>query len=116
MLGFGLSRKPCRVGRQERERGVLVLPVLGKIEMHAPDQVPGRMSAFEELLHGELGIGQLGIEGRIHASPKIGQDGRRQVFRAGHGRNGRGHLVQLAVRGNGHRRLGTPLADTGKGA
>ena len=116
MLGLGLSRKPRRVGRKKRERGVLVLPVLGEIEMHAPDQVPGRMTALEELLHGELGLRQLGIEGRIHASPKIGQDGRRQVFRADHGRNGRGHLVQLAVRGNRHRRLGTAVADTGKGA
>ena len=39
MLGFGLSRKPRRVGRQERKRRDFILPVLGKIEMHAPDQV-----------------------------------------------------------------------------
>ena len=83
--------------------------------MHAPKQVPGWMSAFEELLHGEIDVSQLGIEGRIHASPKTGQDARRQVFRAGHGRNGCGHRIQLALRGNRHRRLGS-LADTGKGA
>ena len=69
MLRLGLGRKPRRVGCQERERGVLVLPVLGKIEMNAPHQVPGRMTALEELLHGELGLSQLGIEGRIHAAP-----------------------------------------------
>ena len=69
MLRLGLGRKPCRVGRKECERGVLVLPVLGKVEMHASDQIPGRMTAFEELLHGELGLRQLGIESGIHASP-----------------------------------------------
>ena len=114
MLGLGLGRQPRRVGRQEGERGVLVLAVLREIEMHAPDQVPGRMTALEELLHGELGWRQLGIEGRIHASPQIGQDRRRQVFRAGHGRNGRGHRVQLAVGGDRHRRFAPPSPMPGR--
>ena len=54
MLRLGLRRQPRRVGRQERERGVLVLPVLGEIEMHASDQVPGGMPRLEEFLHREL--------------------------------------------------------------
>ena len=37
MLGLGLRRKPRRVGRKKREWGVLVLPILGKVEMHAPN-------------------------------------------------------------------------------
>ena len=74
------------------------------------------MPAFEELLDGELGISQFGIEGCIHASPKIGQDNRCQVFRACHRRNGCGYLVQLAVCWNGYRRLGAALCDIGKGA
>ena len=104
----------CR--SQKREWGVLVLPVLGKIEMNAPNQVPGRMTALQKLLHGEPGISQLSIEGRIHALPKIGQDGRRQVFPANHRRNGRGHRVQFAICGDRHRRLGTAVSDTRKSA
>ncbi len=112
MLRLGLSRKSCRVGRKKREWGVLVLPILREVEMNAPNQVPGRMTALKELLHGELGLRQLDIKSRIHASPKIGQDGRRQVFRAGHWWNGRCHRVQLAVRGDRHKRLGTAVSDT----
>ena len=67
MLRLAFGRKPRRVGRQERERRLLVLAVLGEIEVHAADQVPGRMAALEELLHGEPGLGQLGIEGRVDA-------------------------------------------------
>ena len=29
--------------------------------MDAPNQVPGRMPAFEEILHGDLGLGELGF-------------------------------------------------------
>ena len=93
MLGFGFSRKPCRVSRQKRERRSLVTLVLGEIEVHTPDQVPGRMSPFEELLHGDPGISQFDIKGCIHASPKIGQNGRRQIFCARHRRNSRRYIV-----------------------
>jgi hypothetical protein len=116
MLGFGFSRKPRRVGRQKRERRSLVAPVLGEIEVHTPDQVPGWMSRFEERLHGEPGIRQLDIKGCIHAAPKIGQNGRRQIFCARHGRNGCHDMVQLAICWNGYRWLGNPLPDIGKGA
>ena len=33
VLGLGGGREPCRVGRQERERSGLVLPVLGQVEV-----------------------------------------------------------------------------------
>ena len=56
MLRLGLRRQPRRVGRQEGERRFLVLAVLGQIEMHAPDQVPGGIAALEELLNGEPGF------------------------------------------------------------
>jgi hypothetical protein len=65
MLRLRLNREPRRVGRQECKRRLFVLPFLGEIEVHAANQVPGGMAAFEELLHGELGYGQFGIEGRI---------------------------------------------------
>jgi hypothetical protein len=51
MLGLGRSRKSGRVSRKKRKRGVLVLPILCEVEMHAPNQVPGGMTAFEVLLH-----------------------------------------------------------------
>jgi hypothetical protein len=72
------------------------------------------MAAFEELLHGELGYGQFGIEGRIDAMPQVGQQGGRQIFCAGHRRYREGHLLQLTVRWCWHRRLGATLADSGK--
>ena len=87
VLGLGRSRKPCRVGRQERERRNLVAPVLGEIEMDAPDQVPGWMSAFQERLHGEPCIRQFHIKRCIHDAPEIGQNVRRQIFCTRHGRN-----------------------------
>ena len=97
MLRLGLRRKPGRIAREERKRGFLVLSVLGKIEMHAADQVPGRMAALEKLLHGELGLRELGIESRIHAAPQVGQHRGGHIFRAGHRRNGRRHPVELAI-------------------
>jgi hypothetical protein len=115
MLSLGLGRKLRRVGRQECEWGVLVLPVLGEVKVDTSHEIPSRMTAFEELLQGELALCQFGIEGRIHAAPEIGQDLRRQVFRTSHGRNGRGHRVQFAVRRNWHGRL-TSLADPREGA
>ena len=74
------------------------------------------MAAFEELLHGEVGHGQFDIEGCIDAMPQVGQQGGRQVFRAGHRRNGERHLLQLVIRWYRHWRLGATLANSGKRA
>jgi hypothetical protein len=82
--------------------------------MDAPNKVPGRMTALEELLHGELGFCELRIEGRIHAAPQISQYICGQIFRTNHGWNRRGNLAQLAVFGNGHTWLAAALADAGK--
>ncbi len=114
MLRPCLKRKPRRVGRQEGKRRVFVFAVLGEIEVDAAHEVPGGMAAFEKLLHGELGCRQFGIEGRIDAMPQVGQQGRRQVFRAGHRRNGEDHLLQLRVRWCRHRWLDATLANSGK--
>ncbi len=51
MLRLGRGREPRRVGRQKGERSLFVLPVLGEIEMHAPDQIPGGMTGLEEFLN-----------------------------------------------------------------
>ena len=61
--------------------------------MYTPDEVPGRMTSLEELLHREFGFRELGIERPIHSAPQIGQHICCQIFRADHGRNGRGDLV-----------------------
>ena len=72
MLGLGRSRKSGRVGCKKREWGILVPPILREVEMHASNQVPGRMTALEKLLYGQLGLCELSIKGRIHVLPKIG--------------------------------------------
>src|SRR5690349_4563805 len=56
MLRPGLCGKSCRKGCQEREWGLLISPVLSKVEMHAANQVPGWVAAFEKRLYGELGF------------------------------------------------------------
>jgi hypothetical protein len=115
MLSLGFGRKLRRVGRQEGEGSVLILAILREVEVNTSYEIPGWVTALEELLHGELGLRQFGIKGRIHAAPKIGQDLRRQVLRTSHGRNGRGHPGQFTVRRDRHPRL-TSLADPGEGA
>src|SRR3954454_9944922 len=70
MLRLGLSGKPGGIGRQKRERGLLMSPVLSKVEVHPTNQVPGWLAAFEELLHGEFGLSPFGIERHIQGSPK----------------------------------------------
>jgi len=114
MLRLRLTRKPCRVGRQECKRRFFVPSVLGEIEVHAANEVPGGMGSFEELLHGELGCGQFSIEGRIDAVPQVGQQGGRQIFCTGHRRNCAGHLLQVVVRWRRHRGLGAIRTDSGK--
>src|SRR5215207_11317444 len=71
MLRLGLSRKSCRISRKKSEGGLLISPVLSKVEMHTSNQVPGWMAAFEEVLHRELGVSAFGIKRRIQGSPKI---------------------------------------------
>ena len=102
MLRLGLRRKPGRVGREKRERRLLVLPVLREIEMHASNQVPGRMAALEELLHGELGFRQLGIEGCIHARQRSARTAAVRYSAPVMGGTAAAILLQLAVRGRGH--------------
>src|SRR5262249_25446318 len=82
----GLGGSPRRVGGKKRERSLIVLPVFGKVEMHASDQVPGRMTALEELLDRKPGLSELGIESPVQVAPQIGQDRRRQIFGAIHRR------------------------------
>ena len=116
VLRPGLGRESRRIGREKREGCGFILPVLGEVEMHASHQVPGRMASLEEILHRELRLGALGIEGQVGGAPKIGQDRCHQILRPGHGRRGRGHPRELALLGQRRGRLLATLADIRKRA
>ena len=114
VLGLTRGRQLGRVGRQKGEWGSLVLPVLGEIEMHPPNQVPRGMTVLKKRLHRELGFSQLGIKGLIHAAPQIGKDSRRQILGSDHRRRGCRNRVQLAFRTDRHRRFGLTVCDIRK--
>ena len=95
VLRLGGSRKARGVGREEGEGRLLVLAVLGEIEVDPADQVPGGMTALEEFLQRERGLGQLGVKRHIHAAPKTGEHLHRQIFRADHRRDRCGDPVEL---------------------
>ena len=59
VLGLAVRREPAGVGREEGERRLLVLAVLGEVEVHPPDDVPGRVQPLEEVLDRGLRLGQL---------------------------------------------------------
>ena len=50
VLGLAVRGEPVGVGREEGERRLLVLAVLGEVEVDAADEVPGRVQPLEELL------------------------------------------------------------------
>src|ERR1022692_16467 len=51
MLGFGVCRKPVRVGCEKRERRLLILAVFGEIEMYSANEVPCGVATFQEVLN-----------------------------------------------------------------
>ena len=85
MLRGTVSRKTMRVGREEGEGSLVVPAVFGKVEMDAPDDVPGRVECLEVFLQGGLRFGLLGREGRPHLRPQGSKDIDREVLGAGHG-------------------------------
>ena len=56
VLGARLGREARGVGRHEGERRLGVAAVLRQVEMHAADQVPGRVQGIEEAL--EIGLAE----------------------------------------------------------
>ena len=102
-LAFAPRAASCR--SPGTRRALLVPSVLGQIEMHAPDQVPGGMAALEKVLDGKLRLREFGVEGGVRLRPEIGEHVRRQVFRAGHRRNRRGDRHQFVVGRRSDRRL-----------
>ena len=59
VLGLAVRREPAGVGREKGEGRLLVLAVLGEVEVHPPDEVPGRVQALEEVLDRGLRLGEL---------------------------------------------------------
>src|SRR6266404_8558595 len=88
MLRARLSRETRRVGRNEREGSLFIGPVLGQIEMHAADEVPGWIPSFQELLQRLLRIGAFAETSRIDLLPKRREHVGIQVFPARHRRCG----------------------------
>ena len=86
MLRLGLRREPRGVGRHEGERRPVVAAVLGEIEMHAADQVPGRVQALQEALEVGLRGGQRRAPAPLRSRPQRAQHVGRQVFGARHHR------------------------------
>ena len=98
VLCLGLRRKLRRVGRHEGEGRVLVATVFRKVEVHAADQVPGRVQQFQETL--EIGLrARQGLgQGRRGRFPERAQDILGQVFGAGHHRGGQHQRRKLGRR------------------
>src|SRR5207248_1035244 len=98
VLDLAVCGQSRRVGREEGERRRLILAVLGKVEMHATDEIPRRTAALEEILNRVARCGQLGSQRRVDVCPESLEDSRRQVLRAGHRRRRRGYRLQLVFR------------------
>ena len=59
VLRLGLRRESGRISRQKREWRLIIPPVLGKIEMHAADEMP-RGFSLKKRLDRRLRFGELG--------------------------------------------------------
>ena len=99
MLRLGLRRESGRVGRQKREWRLIVPPVLGKIEMHAADEMPRGIPLLKERLNRLLRFGELGSKRYGSLSPERFQNRSREVLSAGHWRRGGRERFELAQRG-----------------
>jgi hypothetical protein len=114
VLRLAVRRQPAGVGGQEGERRLLVLAVLGQVEVHPADHVPGRVELLEELGHRGLRLGALALECLLEIAPQRGQHLTRQVLRPRHDRRRGGQRLQLRV---GRRRhLGSPAVHIGNRA
>ena len=98
MLGLGLCRQPRGVGRHEGEGMLRIVPVFRQIEMHATDQIPGRVQRFEE----GLKIGsrpQPGMPRTPHSAPShsASRTSACQILRPRHHRRGQHESGEFSV-------------------
>ncbi len=111
VLGASLGGKAGRVGRHEGEGLFGVAAVLGKVEMHAADQIPCWVQGIEEALQAGAGGGERFGEGQRQFIPQRQQDRLGQVFRAGHHGGGQHQGEKLAgIEGRYHRKCDVVLA------
>ena len=102
MLGPGLRGQLGRVGRQKRERRLIIAAVLGEVEVNAADQMPRRALTLEKLLDRRLRFGELGSKRLSGLGPERLEYRGREVLGAGHRRRGRGECVEFSNRGRGY--------------
>ena len=86
VLRARLGGKLRRVGGEEGKRRIGVAAVLRQVEVHAPDQVPGRVQTLEEALQVGFCRGKRRRQCRGDLLPQRAQHVRRQVFRPRHHR------------------------------
>jgi hypothetical protein len=84
VLDLAMFRQPVRIGREKGKGGLLILPVLREVEVHAPDHIPCRVHALEELLHRCPGRSQIGRERFADIAPERRQNFLTQIFSSGH--------------------------------
>ena len=113
VLRLAVRGEPRRVGREERERRLLVEPVLREVAVHAPDEVPGGAPALQLLLDREPRPAELLPQRRAHLLPERLEHLRGQVLGARHRRRGGGERDQLRPRRLGQRHPRAPLGDAG---
>ena len=106
VLRPGLRRELRRVGRQKRERSLIISAVLGEIEVHAADEMPCRALTLEKVLDRPLRFGEFGSKRCRDLSPQRFKNGGREVLGAGHRRRGRGECFEFLNRGRRYWRVG----------
>jgi hypothetical protein len=86
MLGLAMGRQARGVGGQKGKRGLGILAVFRQVEVHAADQVPGRVLGLEVFAQGQPGRRAGRVQRCLDLAPQCRQGVRAQVFGAGHGR------------------------------
>ena len=79
--GVACADRPVRVGGQEGERRVGVLAVLGQVEVHAADGVPGGVELPQRVLDGSLRGGKALANRIADRAPQVPKDVRRSGTR-----------------------------------
>jgi hypothetical protein len=77
MLSLGVRREPRRVRCQKGEWRSLVFAVFGQVEVHAPDQIPSGIAAFQKVLDGAFRLRQLDFKGPAQIIPESTKNCRR---------------------------------------
>ena len=69
VLRSSAGRKPRCVGRKKSKRRFFIAAVFGEVEVHASDEIPRRILAFEEILERKLRFLMFNAKGGIERFP-----------------------------------------------